>query len=150
MVKLHSKRVEKMYHRTSMYTPNSINVNSIRATKMGHLNTEWEPALHARRNRATGKVKNTLVSSVVFKKIGVKSTRIKDNTVMTVLADIFLKKKLFSFSTRFECNFPCFHSFRVWFYIFPNRFECSFTSSSLVSSVVLHLLHSFCNMIKMT
>ncbi len=27
--------------------------------------------------------------------------------------------------------------------IFSNRFECSFTSSALVSSVVIHLLHSF-------
>jgi hypothetical protein len=27
------------------------------------------------------------------------------------------------------------HPFRVWLYIFPNRFECGFTSSSLVSSV---------------
>ncbi len=37
------------------------------------------------------------------------------------------------FSTRLECGFG----------IFSTRFECSFTSSPLVSSVVLHLLHSF-------
>jgi hypothetical protein len=30
-----------------------------------------------------------------------------------------------------------FHSFRVYFYIFSTRFECIFTSSPLVSSVVL-------------
>ena len=35
------------------------------------------------------------------------------------------------------------HSFRVWIYIFSTRFECEFTSSPLVSSVVLHLPHSF-------
>jgi hypothetical protein len=34
------------------------------------------------------------------------------------------------------------HSFRVYFDIFSTRFECSFTSFPLVSSVVLHLLHS--------
>ncbi len=33
-----------------------------------------------------------------------------------------------------SCNLP--HSFRVYFYIFSTRFECIFTSSSLVSSVV--------------
>jgi hypothetical protein len=32
--------------------------------------------------------------------------------------------------------FGLLHSFRVWFYIFSTRFECSFTSSPLVSSVV--------------
>jgi hypothetical protein len=35
------------------------------------------------------------------------------------------------------------HSFRVWFHIFPTRFECIFTSSPLISSVVSHLPHSF-------
>ncbi len=35
------------------------------------------------------------------------------------------------------------HSFRVYFHIFSTRFECIFTSSPLVSSVFLRLLHSF-------
>jgi intraflagellar transport protein 81 len=35
------------------------------------------------------------------------------------------------------------HSFRVYFFIFFTRFECIFSSSSLVLSVFFHLLHSF-------
>jgi hypothetical protein len=35
------------------------------------------------------------------------------------------------------------HSFRVYFSIFPTRFECIFPSSPLVSSVFFHLPHSF-------
>jgi hypothetical protein len=31
----------------------------------------------------------------------------------------------------------------VWFYIFSTSFECGFTSSPLVSSVILDILHSF-------
>jgi hypothetical protein len=38
---------------------------------------------------------------------------------------------------------PQLISFRVQVYIFPTRLECIFTSSPLVSSVVLHLPHSF-------
>ncbi len=41
-----------------------------------------------------------------------------------------------------QCNcYPL--GLRSHFDIFPTRFECRFTSSPLVSSVVLHLLHSF-------
>jgi hypothetical protein len=31
----------------------------------------------------------------------------------------------------------------VWFFLLPTRLECSFASSPLVSSALLHLLHSF-------
>ncbi len=51
------------------------------------------------------------------------------------------------FYTRNECIFNLLHSFRVKSStrtkMSSTRFECSFTSFPLVSSVVLHLLHSF-------
>ncbi len=56
-------------------------------------------------------------------------------TILKIYRFIGARKHNFygEFSTRFECSFR----------IFPTRFECSFKSSPLVSSVVLHLPHSF-------
>jgi hypothetical protein len=44
---------------------------------------------------------------------------------------------------KYESDDHLLHPFRVYFYIFSTRFECTFTSSPLVSSVLIHLLHSF-------
>ncbi len=57
------------------------------------------------------------------------------------------------FYTRFECGFPLLQPFRVWFSssplvlsvvsIFSTRFECRFSSSPPVSSVVFHVCWSY-------
>ncbi len=47
------------------------------------------------------------------------------------------------FMARNDTKVHLLHPFRVQFYIFSTDFQCSFTSSPLISSVVLHLLHSF-------
>ena len=68
-----------------------------------------------------------LVSSVVFRPL------------LRKWRQVIQKPKVILMNSRL--NIP--HSFRVQFYIFSTRFECSFTSSPLVSSVVLNLPHSF-------
>jgi hypothetical protein len=47
------------------------------------------------------------------------------------------------FPTRFECSFTSSPLVSSGVLRLPTRFECSFTSSPLVSSIVLRLLHSF-------
>ncbi len=52
-------------------------------------------------------------------------------------------RRLLLYSITWGVGGDLLHSFRVYFHVFFTRFECIFTSSSLVSSVISRLLHSF-------